>query len=99
MAKISESFTALTSNKYLVEQYSFDNGEDGVPYFNFTFYTLQASSLWLLIQERLYKSGELGPHMAATSMAMCTGKDGWNDYLLLFHFDPKEKTEEISTLE
>jgi hypothetical protein len=60
-------------------------------YLNFTSGTQHAASLWRLIQTRLYADAELGPHMRLASMAMCSSTNGWDAYLLLYHFDPGVK--------
>jgi hypothetical protein len=41
-----------------------------------------------LLQQRLYRSSEFGGALAESSMAMCEGQRGWEDYLLLHHYDP-----------
>jgi hypothetical protein len=35
-----------------------------------------------------YRSSEFGGALAESSMAMCEGQRGWEDYLLLHHYDP-----------
>jgi hypothetical protein len=65
---------------------------------NFTFGTEHAASLWRLIQARLYDDEVLGPHMRAASMVMCSSTTGWDDYLLLYHFDPGVKRDPDTTL-
>jgi len=72
----------------LVEHHEFNEGSDRGPYINFTFGTRRAGELWRLISDRLYKDKEFGPHMRVASMAMCSSEEGWDDYLLLYHFDP-----------
>ena len=71
----------------LVVQHHFDHGNDTVHYFNFTFGTEDIVALWREMQARLYSSDELGCAMAVASIAMCEGPHGWDDYILLYHFD------------
>ena len=59
----------------LVGRHHFDHGHDRVHYFNFTFGTVDLAAR----------------SMAAASMAKCEGPHGWDDYLLLHHFDPMVK--------
>jgi hypothetical protein len=95
MTAIQAAFQALTQLP-LVVRHQFSNGRDNVEYFNFTLGTEDLSSLWREVQSRLYEEAPLGPWMAAASMAMCEGPSGWDDYLLLYHFDPAVKRDALS---
>lgn len=88
MNSVASAFEAIASRRDLVEQFHVSNGDDQGPYFNFRFDTSQPLELWREIKANLYNSRELGLHMRRASMATCTGKRGWDDYLFLFHFDP-----------
>ena len=83
---IQELCDALTGSPLVVE-HAFNHGHDKTEYFNFTFGTEDLPGLWNEIQSRLYTDPRLGPWMNAASMAMCEGASGWDDYLLLYHFD------------
>lgn len=98
MLQISAAFEEIARLCAVVEKHEFSSGEDQGPYFNFTFGTKDASTLWTLLQDRFYSRGEFGFHMRRASMAMCSSEAGWDDYLLLFHFDPAVKTDADSAL-
>ena len=66
----------------------FEDGEDEGKYLNIIFGTWACEDLWPQIDAALYQSVAHGPTLRAQSMALCTGNDGWNDYVLLYHFDP-----------
>ena len=87
MAEVIAEFEAIGSITGLVKHHTFDSGNDRGAYFNFTFGTPNANELWQVIQSRLY-SGTFSNHMRHASMAMCSSEEGWDDYLLLYHFDP-----------
>lgn len=87
MDAISDAFAAIASRSDLVAHHTFDSGEDSGIYFNFTFGALRPLALWQEIQSRLYDAEGTGSHMKCASMAMCSEEDGWDDYLLLYHFD------------
>lgn len=95
IAKLSAAFEAVAANKKLVLEHDFDGGadEDG-PYFNFTFSTLHVARLWAVIQANVFADATFEADLESSAIAMCTGKDEWNDYLLLFHFDPDEVLDE-----
>jgi len=88
MEQLCKAFEEIAGRSDLVAHHSFDNGEDGTTYFNFTFGTTRAKLLWQTIRSHIYKSPEFGPHMSLASMAMCSSETGWHAYLQLFHFDP-----------
>jgi hypothetical protein len=89
---------ALARNTALVEHHTFDSGHDGVPYVNFTFATRRPRELWLTVQELLYREGDVAAHMRQASMAFCSSEEGWNDYLLLHHFDPSVAIDDATAL-
>lgn len=88
MDAVTAEFAAIATRVDLVAHHAFDSGEDGGTYYNYTFGALKPFALWQEIQSRLYNVQVTGPHMRRASMAMCSGEDGWEDYLLLYHFDP-----------
>jgi hypothetical protein len=98
MGQVSAQFDELLQLRDLVEHHEFNHGNDQGPYFNFTFGTKRAGELWREIQGRLYGGGELADHMRRASMAMCSSEEGWDDYLLLFHYDPKVELDDATAL-
>jgi hypothetical protein len=66
----------------------FSDGEDEGPYLNIIFASVDPRNSWLSIREGLLESPTFGPQLKSAAMAMCTGVDGWNDYILLYHYDP-----------
>src|SRR5690606_18501996 len=66
----------------------FEEGEDGGSYMNVAVGSHDPQDLWPHINAELYQSPIFGPALRARSMALRTGVDGWNDYVLLYHFDP-----------
>jgi hypothetical protein len=86
--RISDALGEIAAMADLVQHHQFNHGHDKVAYLNFTFGASDAASLWRVIRERLYEDEQLGPHMKAASMAMCSSESGWDDYLQLYHFDP-----------
>jgi hypothetical protein len=67
---------------------SFEEGEDEGNYLNIVFGSHSPEDLWPQIKAALYRSAAHGPTLQAQSIAVRTGRDGWNDYVLLHHFDP-----------
>jgi hypothetical protein len=98
LERLSAAFADIAVMDDLVEHHQFDRGTDNGLYLNFTFGTRQAAALWRLIRTRLYEDEGFGPHMRAASMAMCSGEQGWDEYLLLYHFDPSVKLDAETAL-
>ena|SRR5688572_33480715 len=86
--RITAAFKAIAALTDLVQHHAFDGGNDKGEYFNYTFGTSRARELWRRIRLDIYSSGDIGLQMRRASMAMCSSEAGWDDYLLLYHFDP-----------
>lgn len=71
----------------IVSRFSFVEGHDGHAYLNLNFQTSDVRKLWKRLKTQLY-DGAQSKALQRSSMAMCEGKYGWDDYLLLYHYDP-----------
>ena len=63
-----------------------DGADDG-PFVDFDFLTGDLPRLWEVLQSQVFEHDELGPHLALASIATCQGTRGWDNYLLLHHYD------------
>jgi hypothetical protein len=61
-----------------------DEGYDAGRYINVTFGSENVRELWDKLRNEI--DGNLT--LARYAIVCCEGEDGWNDYLLLHHFDP-----------
>jgi hypothetical protein len=89
MTGLTELFRGLVSRIDLVRRHSFDNGYDKGAYFNFTFGTDRPAELWTVMQDSIFQAPAHKTHMATAAMAMCSGEQGWRDYVQLYHWDPE----------
>lgn len=79
----------------LVLEYRGENrGQDQVPYINLGFAAADHVAGWSRLRERLDNS-EIGRAVAISTIVTCEGERGWDDYLLLHHFDPAEKLDHL----
>ena len=62
-------------------------GEDDGPYVNYDFRTRDLARLWEVLQSQVFLDTTLGPQLANASIVTCEGIRGWDDYLLLHHYD------------
>ena len=88
-----EQFCSSPSFAGLVQDCRVVKGNDRGPYINVYFSAPDLKLLWQVIRRELVRLG-----LQAGCIVTCTGKDGWNDYLLLHHFDPQHRTNEGSAL-
>lgn len=66
-----------------------DRITEGGGYTNLNFFSEFLSQLWADLSS-LLTDPELGPWLKANSIIVCEGDKGWDDHLLLSHFDPAE---------
>jgi hypothetical protein len=66
-------------------------GYDDGPYVNVVFKTADPAKVWASIQRLL----ETESSLASATIVVCQGKLGWDDYLLLHHFDAGVKLDSI----
>jgi hypothetical protein len=93
--RLRREFQAVATGNALVAQYRFSNGKDDGEYFNFDFDTPRPAALWEQIRGTIYDASAFGQSVRLSSMATCTGQHGWDDYLLIHHWDPSEDLDEV----
>jgi hypothetical protein len=98
MEEVKAAFGAMAEMTSLVLRHQFDDGFDRTRYFNFTFGTEDLKGLWAVIQSTIYGNPALAEPLAQSSIVVCTGEHGWDDYHLLFHFDPDEPRADINAI-
>ena len=65
--------------------------DDDGQYANVDYKTVDPSGLWVLVRKEL----RIVPGLAETAIVVCEGQHGWDDYLLLHHYDPTEPLDEL----
>lgn len=70
---------------------SVTRGEDSGPYINVDFLPADVRALWPAVREKIQSD----PELAACSIVCCEGEMGWDDYLLLHHFDPSQPLDDL----
>ncbi|WP_295558998.1 hypothetical protein [uncultured Hyphomicrobium sp.] len=84
----------LAADKALIKWFAFsDRPADGRErrHINLLFDTDRPADLWRALLVKLYQCETVGRPLQMSSMAMCEGDGGWSDYLLLHHYDPRER--------
>jgi hypothetical protein len=98
MTMLTLAFKRLTKRGELVATYSFDKGDNAGPYYNYTFSTTRAATLWRTIKSEIYDEPEFHAHMSKASMAMLSSETGWRTYSMLFHWDSAVEIDTASAL-
>jgi hypothetical protein len=78
----------LSAERGWIRRFAVEQGFDEHAYVNLTFETDHPKLLWQLLSDELYHSNSLGLLMRTASIAACEGQRGWDDFVLLHHFDP-----------
>jgi hypothetical protein len=76
----------------LASSSSVSAGEDEGPYINVGFEAADPAGLWAAIREQFRADHAL----AGAAIVVCQGDYGWDDYLLLHHFDPAEPLDKLA---
>ena len=95
VVRLRREFHALATDNALVSAYRFSNGNDDGDYYNFDLDTPHPAALWDQIQAAIFEASSFGQQIRQSSMAICTGRNGWEDYLLIHHWDPDEDLDEV----
>jgi hypothetical protein len=85
---LKEAADLLSMSIQGIHGIEFSEGEDDGEYLNMVFTARTPMRSWHFIRQGLLESTAFGPFLKAASMVVCTGTHGWNDYLLLYHYDP-----------
>jgi hypothetical protein len=71
-----------------------EGGDDG-PYISYDFLTRDLVRLWEVLQSQVFTDDILGPQLALAAIATCQGSKGWENYLLLHHYDRSLKLDTL----
>jgi hypothetical protein len=78
----------LQNKGYVVEVYE---GEENGKYINLNIKTDNLKNTWDNIKDIILKNQTIHN----SSIVVCEGNQGWDDYLLLHHFDKNENIDEL----
>ena len=70
------------------------SGEDEGAFVNIVMASEDPILSWQRLRPALLESPEFGAALKAASLWLCTGEEGWDDYLLLYHYDPAMEVDE-----
>lgn len=96
LSLLRQQFESICASESCVIRSRVEEGEDNGRYVNLAFKTSDRAELWRVVDAKLYKHPQLGEPLRKSSMTLCTGEDEWEDYLLLYHFNPEVELDSIS---
>ena len=86
----------LANDEGLVSQVKFIHGEDNGKYINVEFECSDVVRLWNAIKEQLFTRNPMGSIFKNGAVVVCQGDSGWDDYLLLHHYDSSVQLDEVA---
>jgi len=89
---VVREMVAQINSSSLVRKHDEQVGDD---YVNFIFGTEALHDLWELLWTKLFQHERVGAALRRSSIVTCQGPQGWDDYLLLHHFDPAVSLDKV----
>jgi len=68
----------------------------GPDYANVYLATAEPAALWQAIEHEFQLKTPKANPAAEGIVVLCEGEDGWNDYLMLYHFDPSQTLDRLA---
>lgn len=72
-----------------IRTFSFRGGNDRGPYVNYFFDTRSPRKIWRAMSGSILRHHRIGAGLRRSTIITCEGTRGWDNYLLLHHFDSK----------
>jgi len=88
MVRLAEGLT-------YVREFSFSRGKDRGPYINYCFKSRSPTRVWKALKGRAFGGSRLGVLLRRSSIVTCEGSRGWDNYLLLHHFNSKVPVDQL----
>lgn len=84
-------FAESVASDPAVLRFEVHKGNDRGPYVNYHFVgqNRALARIWALVKRRALQHRSLGVALRRGTMVTCQGSRGWDNYLLLHHFNPK----------
>jgi len=92
---VIEKIKVYCSGLSIVSSLELNESFDKSRYINVNIITNNLKLLWDKLSKNVYKDSVFGPYLSKTSIVVCEGNNGWDDYLLLHHFDKSEAIDNL----
>ncbi len=95
MDRVRSLCRLVMSRRALAKYHSIVDGTEKGQNLSLIFETEEPEEFWALLQTVFYEDIKVGTDMVQASLALCEGKHGWDDCLVLHHFDPEVETDTL----
>lgn len=79
----------------LFTRYGVEEDSDHGVWINLYFDAPSPAEAWPVIRSTFYEDARIGALLQKSSIVVCQRQRGWDDYLLLHHFDPEESRDQL----
>jgi hypothetical protein len=87
LERVQKIIEKIAIDKKIIKKFSIRLGNDKGFYINFIFKVNELRKAWSLLERYLYRDKKIGLSLKRSTIATCEGNSGWNDNLILHHFD------------
>lgn len=87
--RLTEILTEIIGATKTAEEFQ-TLADETLRYRDLAFRTSDRATLWRVLQPALYDDPVHGAALADATIVICQGDEGWDDYLLLHHFDREQ---------
>ena len=95
--RVASVLADLAASVLSVRAFSFRGGNDRGPYINYFFETRSPVKTWNAVSMSALKHRGIGAQLRRSTIITCEGTRGWDNYLLLHHFNPKVELDRMPT--
>ncbi|WP_018150909.1 hypothetical protein [Leeia oryzae] len=99
LATLKQFCETLAAEQPAIERFGLIEGDDEGPFINLMFETDDEFALWKLVKKQLFKHPVFGKVLKQACMVLCSGEEGWDDYLLLHHYDETIECDALDDLD
>ena len=89
---IVDELTSIATDAVSDAVVAVERGNDDGPYININIQTDVVATLWTSVSAHISSN----PNLASCAIICCEGDNGWDDYLLLYHYDRDESLDVLS---
>jgi len=93
--KAVQLLEALANTQKLMSHFKVLKGAENEKYINVNFECVDLLNLWASIKESFLTKNPLSPMLKKGAIIICQGENGWEDYLLLYHYDASIQLDEL----
>ncbi|SRR6266480_665765 len=79
-----------------VREFTVQRGNDRGLYINYSFTSRSPRRIWSTLRSRALAHRKLGPGLRRATIITCQGSRGWDNYLLLHHFDQRQSLDRMA---